>query len=94
MAPETVVTIGMISTFIAVIVGSWGVFRYIGKIENKIERNRQDINNLGDVVRRKDKSILRHMNDHCTYIGDIESYLAEHMEYRPHTKRYISDEDL
>ncbi|NEP85552.1 MAG: hypothetical protein F6K18_01235 [Okeania sp. SIO2C2] len=93
MTPETIVTVGMVTTIFSVIGCSWIVFRYIGRIENQIRKNAVDINNLGNSVRRKNKNLLRHMNSHCTYIGDIESFLEEYLNYRPHTKIYVADED-
>ncbi len=32
------------------------------------------------------------INYHCTYIGDIEVFLEEKFEFRPHTKINFSDE--
>ncbi|WP_202224418.1 hypothetical protein [Okeania sp. KiyG1] len=59
MPPETVITIGMISTFAVVIVGSWGVFRYIGKIEYQIKENASNLKNIENLLKERDRRLLR-----------------------------------
>ncbi len=82
MSPETQITVGMVSTFLVVSLGMWRVFRYIGRLENKIDRNHEDVNRLGNSVRRKDKNLVRHINNHCIYLENIEGFLEQRFDYR------------
>lgn len=81
MAAESTLTIGMLSTFASVIVGSWIIFRYIGKIENKIEKNAQDINNAANSLREKDLRLLRELKRQTGKIKGIENFLAKKLDY-------------
>ncbi|MGB3514672.1 MAG: hypothetical protein WBA93_36770 [Microcoleaceae cyanobacterium] len=94
MPPETVITVGMMLTFTGVVLGTWKISKYIGRIENKVDNNRDDIDGIGTSVRRKDKNIVRHINNHCVYLGRIESFLEEEFDYRPNTKMYINEDEL
>lgn len=94
MNSETALTLGMIATFSGIVLWTWKISRYIGRLENKVDKNRTDITGLGNSVRRKDKNIVRHINNHCVYLHTIENFLEEKLDYRPSTKLHINENDL
>ncbi|MEM1167860.1 MAG: hypothetical protein AAGJ08_01890 [Cyanobacteria bacterium P01_H01_bin.35] len=91
MAPETIITFGMLATFGSVIVGSWVVFRYIGKIENKIERNTTDINDAAKSLREKDLRLLREQKRQMGKIRGIEKFLERKLEYTGSGESKVDD---
>ena len=94
MGSETIVTVGMVSTFAAVIGCSWGVFRYIGKIENMIEKNSLDINNLGQVSREKDLRLLRELKRQMNNIKAMTNFLNKKLDYNNSEIIQVDDTDF
>ncbi|WP_202222459.1 hypothetical protein [Okeania sp. KiyG1] len=94
MPPETVVTIGMISTFAVVIVGSWGVFKYIGKIEYQIKENESNLKNIEILLKERDKRLLREMKRHRLCVKDIENFLSKTLEYHIRPSIEMEDNDF
>ncbi|MGD1712309.1 hypothetical protein [Dapis sp. BLCC M172] len=91
MTPETVVTFGMLGTFVSVAFGSWTVFRYIGKIENKIDHNTTDINNAAKSLREKDLRLLREQKRQMGKIRGIENFLRQKLEYHNLEESKVDD---
>ena len=87
MAPETVVTIGMIATFAAVIIASWAVFRYIGGMEYQIKESAGNLTSIANSLRERDRRLLREMKRHRLCVKDIENFLSKNLEY--HVRPYI-----
>ncbi|WP_287523018.1 hypothetical protein [Okeania sp. SIO2C2] len=77
MAPQTVITIGTITSLTGVMFWIWKIYCYIGRLENKVENNRNDTNRLGNSVGQKDKSIISYVNNHCLDLGTIEYFLEK-----------------
>ncbi|NET46196.1 hypothetical protein [Okeania sp. SIO2B3] len=91
MTPETIVTVGMISTFVAVICGSWIVFRYIGRIENQIKENASSLTNVASSSRERDRRLLREMKRHRLCVKDVENFLSKKLEF--HVRPFIEMEE-
>lgn len=91
MNPESVVTIGMASVFISVICGSWIVFRYIGRIENQIHDNENDINKAAQSLREKDLRLLREIKRQTKKIKGIEDFLSQKLDYNSSSDTDVDD---
>lgn len=91
MEPEAIVTVGMMSTFVAVIVGSWTVFRYIGRIENQIKENASSLTNAVNFSKERDRRLLREMKRHRLCVKDVENFLSKKLEF--HIRPFIEMEE-
>lgn len=91
MPPETIVTFGMLGTFISVVIGSWTVFRYVGRIENKIDHNTTDINNAAQSLREKDLRLLRELKRQTKKIKGIEDFLCQKLDYNSSPDTDVDD---
>ncbi|NES64135.1 MAG: hypothetical protein F6K24_02150 [Okeania sp. SIO2D1] len=91
MEPTTTVTIGMITTLGAVMLGSWQVFRYVGRLEHQIKENAANLTNLEKTLREKDRRLLREMKRHRLCVKDVENFLSKKMEY--HIRPFIEMEE-
>ncbi len=94
MTPESVVTIGMISTFISVIVGCWQVFRYIGKLEYQIKENESNLTNTANSLRERDRRLLREINRRSLAVKDVEFFLSEKFKYNSRPSIEMEETDF
>lgn len=87
MDSDRTISVGTLIILAAVVSRLWQVYRYIGSVESKIERNLNDVNKLGESVRGKINRLVTEIRYRDAYLSDIEKFLEKEFSYLPHTRK-------